>query len=117
MKKKATNLDSDRVKFLTSAISWAYEMELVDDPQLLNNLYVNIYSQSKSIQDVELLINKSRKQILIYIKLSFFARLFKKTKHAIITSVLDNLNELLPEFKVRVTIERPVFNKALEQVT
>ena len=106
----------DTSKIMNSATRWLYDMELVDNPMVLNNLYINIFSRSRSIKDVELLIDSRNKKILVYIKLAWYSRLFKKSKRKIAMYVIENLQELLPRYEIKVTTKIEIFNKIRHEV-
>lgn len=100
--------------FVTSALNWMYENEMVDQTPVLNNLYGNIYSMSKQIKDVELLINKNTRKMMVYLKLGIFGKLFKtKLKRDIAEGIL----EVLPKFKIRITLDKTLFDKAYKILT
>lgn len=101
-------------KFIPSALKWLYEMEALNSSALLNNLYANIYASSRHVKDVELLIDRNNKKMLIYMKFSWKAKLFLGVKKRTATLVLDNLQELLPSFEFRITEKRELFDLALE---
>ena len=102
-------------KFIPSALKWLYEMEALNSSALLNNLYANIYSSSRHVKDVELLIDRNNRKMLIYMKFSWKANLFLGVKKRTAELVLDNLQELLPSFEFRITEKRELFDKALER--
>lgn len=106
---KKKKLDKEKAGFVTGALNWMYENEIFETP-VLNNLYGNIYSISKQIRDVELLIDKNTRKMMVYIKLGILGRLFEnKIKKVIVSGIL----EVLPKFKVRVVTDKNLFNKAL----
>ncbi len=101
-------------KFVPNALKWLYELEALDSPALLNNLYGNIYASSRHVKDVQLLVDKNEKKMLIYMKFSWKARLLLGVKKRTAELVLDNLQELLPSFQFRITEKKDLFEKALE---
>lgn len=107
----------DKSKFVNSAINWLYKMECLEDPVIQSHLYHNIYSQSKRIIDCEILIDKKTKAMLIYIKLSFLGKLFKRTKKIIIENILENLKYILPKYSVRVITNKTILDLALTKQT
>lgn len=115
--KKETKIeftDEESRQFVPSALKWLYEMEAVNSSALLNNLYANIYSSSKHVKDVELLIDKNQRKMLIFMKFSWIANLRLGVKKRTAELVLDNLQELLPSFEFRITEKRDLFEKSLE---
>jgi hypothetical protein len=89
-------------------------MELVRDPQLINNLKLNILTISKRISEVELLFNQDGRQLLVCLELSWLGKKFFKNR--IVLDVETRIKTLLPNFRVRVVTEREILNLALEKV-
>lgn len=104
----------DKSKFQYEGLKWLYEMQLLDNPQLINNLKMNILLISTSIRDVELLVYREKKQMLIYIDLTWYGRKFKKDQ--IFIEVEEVVSQLLPSFKFRVTNDFNILALAIERV-
>lgn len=104
----------DKSKFQYEGLKWLYEMQLLDNPQLINNLKMNILLVSTSIRDVELLVYREKKQMLIYINLTWYGRKFKKDQ--IFIEVEEVVSQLLPSFKFRVTDDFNILTLAIERV-
>jgi hypothetical protein len=104
----------DKSKFQYEGLKWLYEMQLLDNPQLINNLKMNILLISTSIRDVELLIYREKKQMLVYVDLTWFGRKFKKD--TIFIEVEEILSQLLPSFKFRITDDFSILVLAIERV-
>lgn len=107
-------MDGEKGKFQFAGLKFLYEMELIDDPQLINNLKLNILDISGSIRDVEFLSSYNHRAMLIYIDVSWFGRKFLLKR--IEASILDRVKQLLPNFRFRVTAERKILDMALEKV-
>lgn len=110
-------LDDDtleKVKTQAAGLKWLYEMEILNSPQLINNLKLNIFNQDSTIKDVELLIDQNTKAILIYIQLSWWGRKFRQDR--IKMSIEDLITQLLPTYRKRVVSERWIFDLALKKV-
>lgn len=107
-------MDLEKGKFQFAGLKFLYEMELIDDPQLINNLKLNILDISSSIRDVELLSSYHKHQMLIYVDVSWFGRKFLMKQ--IEAGVLDRVKQLLPNFKFRVTADRKILDMSLEKV-
>jgi hypothetical protein len=107
-------MDSEKGRFQYSALKWLYEMELVSDPQLINNLKLNIFNVSGFIKEVELLASQERLQMLIYVELSWIGRKF--FQKPIIAGVTDIVNALLPRFRIRVVTDRGILDLAVAKV-
>lgn len=107
-------MDEERGKFQFAGLKFLYDMELVDDPQLINNLKMNIFDVSAHIRDVEFLSSYHHKSMLIYLDLNWFGRTFLQKRLSIDT--LDRVKQLLPNFRFRVVTDRKIFDLALEKV-
>lgn len=107
-------MDEEKGKFQYSALKFLYDLELVDDPQLINNMKLNVFSISASIRDVEMLSSYHQKSMLIFIDLTWLGKKFLKNQ--IEVGVLDRVQQLLPNFKFRVVSDRTIFDAALARV-
>jgi len=104
----------DNNKFQYEAIKWLFELELLDHPQLINNLKLNILSVSGRIKEVELLIYREKKAMLVLLELSWLGRKFYKKE--IMANVSDLLGQMLPSFRFRITDDPEIMRLATEQV-
>lgn len=104
----------DKTKFQYEGIKWLAELELVNHPQLINTIKFNVLTVSKQIKEVELLIYREQKSILILLELSWFGRKFFKKQ--IFTEVQELLSQLLPNFRFRVTDDPKIMNMAVALV-
>jgi len=107
---------SDKVKMQVGALKFLYEIELLDDPNLTNNLKLNILAVSKRIRETEILSlhRFERKEMLIYVDLSWWGRKFESER--ILSDVERVVTELLPNFKLRVTQDKKVLDAAVKNV-
>lgn len=104
-------------QFVPAGIKWLYEMEAVNSPVLLNNLYGNIFSYP-NVKDAEILIDKHNRKMLIYIEFNWLSRkIFKSRRKETTVSILDQLQELLPSFTFRIIEDRGLFELALARMT
>jgi hypothetical protein len=103
---------ADRGQLMGAATRWALEMEVLNIPHMKSALILNIFKVSKYIDDAELLIDESAKKMLIYLKLRGFGRLFKTRE--ISSRVLNMLQEVLPSFQFRLTLDHELFVKAVK---
>lgn len=104
----------DKLKFQFAGINWIREMEILSNPQLINQLKMNILNVSKRINDIELLIAEENRQMLVYVQLSWLGRKFFKRQ--IFEETEEVLSQILPSFKFRVTDDPKLFALALEKV-
>ena len=63
--------------FSNQALKMLYEFEMFDNPVLINNMKMNVLVVSSKIKDVQFLIHKDNAQLLIFVKISWFAKMFK----------------------------------------
>jgi len=107
---------SDKVKMQVGALKFLYEIELLDDPNLLNNLKLNILAVSKRIRETEILSlhRFERKEMLIFIDLTWWGRKFESER--ILSDVEGVISKLLPNFKLRVTQDKKILDAAVKNV-
>jgi len=107
-------MDAEKGKFQYAGLKFLYEMELIEDPQLINNLKLNIFNVSSCVRDVEFLSSYNHRAMLIYIDISWIGRKFLLKR--IESGILERVTQLLPKFKFRVTADRKIFDLSLEKV-
>lgn len=105
---------SDKQKYQADGLRWLHELEVLNHPQVINNIKLNVFVQSKQIKEVELLIYREKKSMLVLIELGWFGRKFKKKQ--IFEDVHNSLQQLLPSFRFRVTDEPAIMQLAVERV-
>lgn len=107
-------MDEERGKFLYSGLKFLYEMELVNDPQLINNLKLNVLAVSPRIKEVDFLSSYHHKTMLIWVDLTWWGRKFYEKR--ILNDVHEIVQQLLPKFKFRVVSDKNIFELALRRV-
>lgn len=107
-------MDAEKGKFQFAGLKFLYEMELIDDPQLINNLKLNIFDVSSCIKDVEFLSSYQHRAMLIFIEVSWLGQKFLMKR--IEAGILERVKQLLPNFRFRVTADRKIMDLALEKV-
>lgn len=105
-------MEDNRLK--TGALSWLYEMEVLNSPTLQQNLQENILLSDFRIKSCEILLLKDFKDILIYIELGFFNRIFRGS--TICIEVASLIKRMLPSYRVRVITDRKIFELSLTKV-
>lgn len=105
----------ERQKYQMNGLKWLYELEVVNHPQVINNLKLNILITSKHIKEVELLMYREKKSVLVLLHLGWFGRKFSKKR--IFEEVYESLQQLLPSFKFRVTDDPNIMKLAVDRVT
>lgn len=96
-----------------NALSWLYEMEVLQSPTLLTNLRENVLLTSKRISKCEFLVFEDRKDILILIHLDWIGRTFSN-KNKILEQVKVITQEILPFCRIKVTYDPLEFKKIKE---
>jgi hypothetical protein len=104
----------EKLKYQHEGLKWLYEMELVTDPQLINNLKINVFSISNGIKEAEFIVSEHQKAILAWIDLGWFHKKFKGEQ--IKLDVYERLKQLLPSFKFRVVTDREIFDMSLNKL-
>ena len=104
----------DKHKLQYEGLKWLFEMELLAHPQAINTIKFNILSTSKRIKEVELLIYREHKSMLVLLELSWFGNKFYKKD--IFSDVYDLLSQLLPTFKIRVIGDPKIMELAIDMV-
>lgn len=104
----------ERQKFQYEGMKWLMEMELLDDPQAINTIKLNILALSRNIKEVELLIYRDQKSMLVLLDLSWIGRKFFKKR--IFGEVYDILQQLLPTFRFRVVDDPKIMELSIARV-
>jgi hypothetical protein len=104
----------DKRNYQYEGMKWLHEMELLNHPQVINTVRFNILMTSKRIKEVELLIYRENKSMLVLLELSWLGNKFFKRQ--IFEDVQDSLTQLLPSFRFRVTTDPKIMEMAVELV-
>jgi hypothetical protein len=109
-------IDDELNRMVPAGLKWLYEMEAVNSPVLQNNLYGNLYA-FPHVKDVELIMDRYQRKMLIYVKFSWFVQKFLKGRRKeLIMAMLDQLQALLPSFEFRIIEDRTLFDLALKRM-
>ncbi len=104
----------DKLKYQYEGVKWLVELELLNHPQVINTIRFNVLLASKRIKEVELLIYRENKSMLVLVDLTWMGRKFFKQR--IFTEVQDVLTQLLPSFRFRITDDPRIMELAVERV-
>lgn len=104
----------ERTKYQQSALTWIMEMELLNHPQLINQIKMNVLMVSRRIKEVELLIYRENKTMLVLLELSWLGKKFFKRR--IFAEVEEILSQMLPSFRFRVTDDPKIMDMAVARV-
>lgn len=107
---------NDRQQYQIQGMQWLYEMEVLNHPQLVNNLKMNIMVVSDKIKEVELLISRPHKSIMIWIDvdLGWFRKEVKFNR--IQADILDIMEQLLPSYRFRVVHDKAIMELAITRL-
>src|SRR5277367_267744 len=103
---------NDNIKYQVAGLKWMFEMELLDEknPAPLNVLKLNVLMVSPRIREVEFLIFREGKQMMVLLDLSWIGRKFFQKR--IFSEVNDVLVQMLPAFRFRVISDRKILDLA-----
>ena len=96
--------------FSNQALKMLYEFEMFDNPVLINNMKMNVLVVSSKIKDVQFLIHKDNAQLLIFVKISWFAKMFKFNE--IQSKVHEIFAQLLPSYRLRVIHDYSILQRS-----
>lgn len=106
---------NDRQKYQHESLKWLFELDLLNQPQAINTIKFNILATSERIKEVELLIYREKKSMLVKVDLTWMGRKFFKKR--IFADVNEMLSQLLPTYRFRVTDDQAILDLAIAQVT
>lgn len=104
----------DNTKYQYAGMKWLVELELVNHPQVINTIRFNILMVSNRIKEVEILMFRENKSMLVQLNLTWIGRRFFGRR--ILTEVQDILTQLLPSFKIRVIQDPKIMELAIAKV-
>lgn len=104
----------ERTKYQYEGIKWLMEMELLNDPQAINTVKLNVMMASNRIKEVEILIHREKKSMLVLLELTWIGRKFLRKR--IFGDVHDILSQLLPTFNFRVIDDPKIMQMSVERV-
>lgn len=105
-------MQSEDTPIETNALAWLLELEKIDDPNLLNALILNVYRIFPQVTDVQLVIDKRNRRLLVWVELSFWGSLFKQKQT--VRQITEIIKEKLPSFQIRTTTDINLLKQALE---
>lgn len=104
----------DRTKYQYEGMKWIVELELLNNPQVINTIKLNVLMVSKRIKEVELLIYRENKSMLVLLDLTWIGRKFFHKE--ICMEVQEVLTQLLPTFRFRITQDPKIMEMAVNLV-
>lgn len=106
------NDDNVKQELIGEGVRWLFELGLVNSPAAQNTLMIVTHAASKHVRFVEFVIDQNSRKCLVYLKLGFWANLFRRQEVA--GDVLAALSKHLPSFALRVVYDKAIFEKALK---
>lgn len=101
-------------EFQIHSLKWLLEMEMIDDPRVLNMIKFNVFAKVRRVVATEFLILlPPKREMLILVETTWLGRLFQ-TK--LLTEVELVVKAILPQFEVKVTLDPLEFQAAHERV-
>ena len=108
-------MTGDKEKYQYSGLKWLYEMELLDDPQLINNMKLNIMDASDfRVKEVEFVMAQSQQKALIWIKVGWITKVFKLRRTC--GAIHERLSQLLPTYQFRIVTDRSILELAITKL-
>ncbi len=108
----------ENAQIQANGLKWMAELELFVDEKhskaLINVLKLNVLAVSNRIKDVELLIYRERRQMLVLLDLTWIGKLFFKRR--IFEEVHEVLNQVIPTFQFRVIDDPAIMNMAVSKI-
>lgn len=99
-------------KAYSEGLGWLLEMERLKNPNTLNALILNILKIDNGIKNTEFVADERSKKLLVYVELNWWSRKFKEPK--IVQEIENMFNEVIPSYRIRVTSNVDILNKAKE---
>lgn len=106
--------DNMKEELINSGLSWLFEMEFLESQSAQDALALNLYSCSRAIDDIEILIDKNTKSMLIWVRMKWWGKLLFRKK-VIQERVSELVKQVLPSFLFRVVFEKWIFDLALQK--
>ena len=107
-------MQDEKIKIQIESIKWMISVGMLNDPQVKNHIVLNIYDVDLKITDVQILMDTYKQKLLVHVDLTLWARIFNKK--TILENITIRLDEMIPEYKVRVINNLDLFKKALDLI-
>lgn len=101
-------------KYEEQTMKWLADLQIVQDPQLLNNFKITVFMVSRHIKNIEVLAVTETKQVLVYLQLGWFGRKFYE--NTIFRKVKKIIPEYFKDYSFAVTTDIERFEKSLQLV-
>ncbi len=99
---------------MSGALGWLLEMELVQNPTVLNSIILNIFKTVRDLKNAEFVVDTKEKKILVYLEISRWNTWFHKER--ISDKTMELLDQALPTFKKRIVFDKTILEKAVKIV-
>lgn len=112
-------MDNEALRFQKAAQAWIFEMNLINNPQAIDIIRLNVLMSSKYIKTCELLVSLEHTAILVWVDIpGKFTnwRLGRKGLKNICEDAERLLKKLMPSFAIRVTNQKEIFELSLKRI-
>lgn len=103
-----------REELISSGFSWLFEMEFLESKAAQDALALNLYSCSRAINDLEILIDQNTQSMLIWVKMKWWGKLLFKRRE-VEENVSDLIRQVLPSFRFRIVFDKWILNLAIQK--
>jgi hypothetical protein len=107
-------MENDKTRTQVAALKWLYELELFENPQVINQMKLNVLAVSSMLEDVEFLIYREKKSCLVSIHYKWWAKFFNKKQ--IKLDIEEIMSHLLPEYRFRVTDNPAIIKMSIQNL-
>ena len=104
-------MDETRDTNLAEGTKWMLDLGVINNEYMVNVITANIYACSFWIKSVGIVSDMYSKKLLVFISLGWIGRVF--FMNSIMKTVKTRLLSGLPEFSIRVTTDRAIYEKSV----
>jgi len=121
--------NNEQEVFVAQGIEWLLKAGIIEHPDVQEVLMLNILMIDDKVNDVEFICDSQNFRILVFIELfyenNFFRKLMKKIKVLLKKEIdlsqevigqiaVNKLHQVLPNFDIRATFNRAIYDKSLK---
>lgn len=106
----------DDKEYTKHSARWLFEMNWVNNDYVKSAILANIYTASKYIKNLDILVDQENKRMLVYLEIGFCGKLFMR-KEAIKQTVSERITDALHDYTIRVVYDYSIFKAALKLMT
>lgn len=110
-------MDSDKAKFQYQGIKFLFDWELLNEPQVIHTIKVNVLGRFPWVIDLEYIFrSEPRKELIMWLHTPKRMWWKKRKEAQLRIDVLEIMQQLLPKYEIRIVTDRKIFEMALENV-